>query len=230
MEVREDEDGHPCKLPSVSRVSLFCRHNRFTAECPICSKGTVLDPNRSVRRPSAPRPRAGRKRPSGPPPGAARLTVGPYASAGPYEREDGERYEVRLERVPGGVRLGSWSGAALERRAPVLEAADVEGLVRQVDERELLSEADRAALAAALAEGGGEPGEFGASAGHSGDMRDELRFERLGDGRVRVARWLYRPGPGEWELQEAAPMLPAARFAQAIADAVRHGVLDTTHR
>jgi hypothetical protein len=22
--------------------SLFCRHNRFTAECPICSKGSVL--------------------------------------------------------------------------------------------------------------------------------------------------------------------------------------------
>jgi hypothetical protein len=212
-------------------VSLFCRHNRFTAECPICSKGTVLDPNRSgARRPSAPRPRAGKKRPSGPPPGAARLATGPYAKAGPYEREDGERYEVRLERVPGGVRLGSWSGAALERRAPVLAAADVAGLVREVAERELLPERDREALAAALAESGEEPGDVGASTGRSGDMREELRVERLDEGLVRVGRWLYRPGPGVWELQEAAPMLPAVRFAEALASAVRHGVLDATRQ
>ena len=46
-------------------MSLFCRHNRFVAECPICSKGTVLDPNMkperrprpaTVRRPGAKRP------------------------------------------------------------------------------------------------------------------------------------------------------------------------------
>ena len=212
------------------RVSLFCRHNRFMADCPICSKGTVLDPNRSVsRRSSAPRPRtAGRKRPAGPPPGAARVTVGPYASAGPYEREDGTSYEVRLERVPGGVRLGSWSGRELERRAPVLAAADVAALVHQVEERELLPEPDRAALAGALAASGAEPGGFGASEGRSGELRDELRVESVGVGQVRVGRWLYRPGPGEWELQEAAPMLPAARFAEALAGAVRRGVLDTT--
>jgi hypothetical protein len=219
------------ELPSVSHLSLFCRHNRFTAECPICSKGTVLDPNRSgARRPSAPRPRSGGKKRPGPPPGAARLTVGPYASAGPYERDDGERYEVRLERVPGGVRLGSWSGAALERRAPVLAAADVAALVREVDERELLSEPDRAALRAAVeGDGASEPGDFGASPGRAGDLQDELRVERLADGRVRVGRWLYRAGPAEWELQEAAPMLPAARFAEALASAVRRGVLGTTH-
>lgn len=211
-------------------MSLFCRHNRFTAECPICSKGTVLDPNRSgTRRPSAPRPRSGgKKRPSGPPPGAARLTAGPYVSAGPYEREDGERYEVRLERVPGGVRLGSWSGSALERRAPVLAAADVALLVRELGERELLPEQDREKLKAALAESGGEPGGVGASAGRSGELREELRVERLDEGLVRVGRWIYRPGPAEWELQEAAPMLPAARFAEALAGAVRHGVLDAT--
>lgn len=211
-------------------MSLFCRHNRFTADCPICAKGTVLDPNvKKPRRPSAPRPKAaGRKRPAGPPPGAARVTVGPYASAGPYAREDGTSYEVRLERVPGGVRLGSWSGRELERRAPVLAPGDVPGLVLQVDERELLSEPDRAALAAALRQEAREPGGFGSSPGRSGELREELRIERTADGLVRVGRWLFRPGLGEWELQEAAPMLPAARFAEALAGAVRHGVLDAT--
>ena len=31
-------------------VPTFCRHNRFVAECPICSKGTVLDPNQAARK------------------------------------------------------------------------------------------------------------------------------------------------------------------------------------
>lgn len=216
-------------------MSLFCRHNRFTAECPICSKGTVLDPGRSGRRPAArsstPRARGGRR--PGPPPGAARVTVGPHATAGPYDREDGERYEVRLERVPGGVRLGSWSSAALERRAPVLRLDDLAGLVLDADERELLSERDRIALREALAAeqkpaGAPAAATFGASPGRSGDLSDELRVERLDGERVRIARWLYRPGPGEWELQEAAPMLPAARFAEALASAVRDGVLAAT--
>ncbi len=54
-------------------------------------------------------------------------------------------------------------------------------------------------------------------------MRDELRVESVGEGDVRVARWILRPG-GDWELQEAPPMLPAARFAEAIASARRAGV------
>ena len=29
-------------------MPTFCRHNRFFADCPICSKGTVLDPDRSA--------------------------------------------------------------------------------------------------------------------------------------------------------------------------------------
>ena len=35
---------------------------------------------------------------------------------------------------------------------------------------------------------------------------------------MRVARWILRPG-ADWELQEAPPMLPAARFAEALAAA-----------
>jgi len=45
---------------------------------------------------------------------------------------------------------------------------------------------------------------------------------------VRIARWVHRPGTGTWELQEAAPMLPAERFAEALESAVRRGVFATT--
>src|SRR3954465_11727347 len=126
-------------------TSLFCRHNRFTADCPICSKGTVLDPERSssrarsssgtARRSPASRSAATSK--------GARVVTGPYVTAGPYEADDGGvRYEVRLERVPGGVRLASWSLGQLQRGAPVLDAADVPAMVESARDRALLSERD----------------------------------------------------------------------------------------
>ena len=99
---------------------LFCRHNRFTAECPICSKGTVLEQHVPS---SAPRPRKPAK-PKEPP--AGRQFRGPYASSGPYDRDE-RTVEVRLEKVPGGIRLAAWSGGALQREAPVLPAADLRG-------------------------------------------------------------------------------------------------------
>jgi hypothetical protein len=213
-------------------TSLFCRHNRFTADCPICSKGTVLDPERSASRQrssgggTASR-RSGASRPAATSKGA-RVVTGPYVTAGPYEPEDGgARYEVRLERVPGGVRFATWSLGQLQRGAPVLEAADVPGLVESARERALLSERDLRALEGALdveVSSSSEPDEFGASPGRSGDLRDELRVESLGDGRVRVARWIMRPNFG-WELQDAPVMLPAARYAEALRAAVRAGVL-----
>jgi hypothetical protein len=46
-------------------------------------------------------------------------------------------------------------------------------------------------------------------------MQEELRVERLEDGRVRIGRWILRPGAG-WELQEAPVMLPVKRYAEAI--------------
>jgi hypothetical protein len=212
--------------------SLFCRHNRFTADCPICSKGTVLDSGRQATRPRAPAPsRASGMRTSSrrsADTGGVRRVTGPYVSAGPYER-DGTRAEVRLERVPGGVRLAEWSAGTLEPRAPVIEATDLAPLVAAARERELLPERDVDALERALsAEPGGplpareEP--FGASPGSAGLMREELRVERLDEGRVRIGRWVLRPSHG-WELQEAPTMLPAKRYAEAIADAVRRGVL-----
>ena len=143
---------------------------------------------------------------------------GPHVAAGPYERNGGERYEVRLERVPGGVRLASWSGGRLERRAPELPAADVRALVAAAAEHALLPDSDLTALADAVradadpAAGDSSPA---ASPGRAGDLREELRVERVDDRTVRIGRWLFYPSRG-WELQDAAPMLPASRYAEAL--------------
>jgi hypothetical protein len=195
---------------------LFCRHNRFTADCPICSKGTVLEKHvpSATRAPKSPKPAAEK-------PGRQQFR-GPYATAGPYDR-DGERVEVRLEKVPGGVRLAEWRAGALQRHAPVLPAGDLLGLVVQARERELLPQRDLDRLGeAANTEHAGQAAEWGASAGRAGDLPEELRVEAIGDGEVRVARWILRPR-AEWELQDAPPMLPVARFAEALAAARRAG-------
>lgn len=169
---------------------------------------------------------------------------GRYATAGPYH--DGEGYyDVRLERVPGGVRLAEWDGSGLRRRAPVLATADLAALIAGA--AEVLAEPDAARLAAALEvaaepeaapaqeaalaqeigpeqQAPAEPATVGVSRGRSGDFKEELRVEPLGEGRLRVARWVLRPGAG-WQLQEAPPMLPAARYAEALANAARSGAL-----
>jgi hypothetical protein len=190
-------------------VSLFCRHNRYTAECPICSKGTALDTAAPPRRR---RTSASARRSSAAP---ARTYKGPYAAAGPYQDEDGI-YEVRLEQVPGGLRLAEWAAGSIRRRAPVLAAADLPGLVREAGEQGAMLEEDAAAVLEGLArpEGGGS----GASPGRAGELRDELRVEPLEGERVRVARWILRPNHG-WELQEAPVMLPPGRYVEAIAAA-----------
>jgi hypothetical protein len=167
-------------------------------------------------RPARPRGRpssATRARRS-PAPGATRPTRGPFVSAGPYE--DG--HEIRLERVPGGLRVAAWQAGRIARCAPVLAAGDLSRLLRDAAREELLE-------APPLLEAGvvGH-GKHGASPGRSGELRDELRVERLDSVRVRIARWILRPNAG-WELQEAPVMLPQARFAQALAAAAEKGVL-----
>jgi hypothetical protein len=194
-------------------LPTFCRHNRFVAECPICSKGTVLDPNEA-----APRRRAGAsggRRTARPAANLARTSRGPFVSAGPY---DGA--EIRLERVPGGLRLAAWRGGQIERTAPVLAIGDVPGLLAEAATEGLLSLDEAAETSAPTA----EPGAFGASPGRAGELRDELRVERIGDDQVRLARWVMRPNRG-WELQEAPVMLPPKRFGEALAAAARKGVL-----
>lgn len=204
-------------------MSTFCRHNRFTADCPICSKGTVLESGQATRRKSSssvPRKRsAGEK-------GAVPAFSGPYV-AGPARRdEDDALYLIRLEKVPGGVRIGEWRGSALSPAAPVLPAEDLADLVARSGEA--LQARDSAKLIEALGtapvQGGDGEAIAGVSRGRSGDFKEELRVEALEDGQLRVARWVLRPAIG-WELQDAPPMLPAARYAEALADAARQGLI-----
>jgi len=198
--------------------ALFCRHNRFTADCPICAKGTVLD----TSAPAAPR-RARDSGATGARPkgrrGSAAPARYPVAEVGPYEDLDGVAHRVRLERVLGGLRLAAWTGDALVRRAPRLPAADLPVLLARAGERAVVTPAEAEARDGALR--GGEapptaPG-LGSSPGRAGDLQDELRAELEEDGlTLRVARWVLRPGRG-WEMQDAPTMLPAARYAEAFA-------------
>jgi hypothetical protein len=186
------------------------------ADCPICSKGTVLDPSLRPARPrSATRSSTSK--------GARRTTTataearpsrGEFASAGPYE--DGR--EIRLERVPGGLRLAGWHAGQLVRGAPVLELRDLPALLAEAAHKELLAPVGIDAGAEA------GHGAHGASPGRSGELRDELRVERLDGERVRIARWIMRPNRG-WELQEAPVMLPPARFTEALEAAAATGAL-----
>lgn len=190
-------------------MSLFCRHNRFLADCPICSKGTPMEHASASPRRSSTAGRTSRTKPA-----AAPAVKGPYGSAGPYSDDDGT-YEVRLERVPGGLRLAAWAAGALRRGAPVLAEDDLPELVRDAIEQGVV-DADDGLL------GEDAPLGPGRSAGRSGDMREELRVEPLDAGRLRIARWIMRPGRG-WELQEAPVMLPARRFAEALASGAAAG-------
>jgi hypothetical protein len=198
-------------------TSLFCRHNRFTADCPICSKNTVLArPAPAERtRPSSSRS-SGRK--AAPRSSAPTVTRYPHVSVGPVEHE-AHIYEVRFEKVPGGLRLGQWRSGELERKAPVMPASSL---------RELIEDArGRGFVKFELPEGARDTGDdFGVSGGRAGDMTDELRVERVGEGFIRIARWIFWPGTGVgWELQDAPVMLPEKRYEQALLDAAAKRVL-----
>ena len=195
-------------------MSRFCRHNRLTAECPICSKDTAAraGPGQPAPRaaPAGARERTPRRRT------AARVSRGPFVSAGPYE--DGQ--EVRLERVPGGLRLADWQRGSDRRAVRRCSRSGTSApLLDDAAHKELLEPPSTLESAAA-----GGRGEHGASPGRAGELRDELRVERLDGARVRIARWIMRPNAG-WELQEAPVMLPPARFVEALASAARKGVL-----
>ena len=119
--------------------------------------------------------------------------------------------------MPGGLRLASWRGGQIERAAPGAgDAPTCPACSPRRPTEELL----RARGASGGRPAAAEPGAFGASAGRTGELRDELRVERIEDGRVRVARWIMRPNRG-WELQQAPVMLPPKRFAEALAAAAQ---------
>src|SRR3954462_1246563 len=162
-------------------TSLFCRHNRFTADCPICSKNTVLAAAAPAERARPAKPSA---RSSGRKPAAPTITRYPHVSVAPVEHE-ARIYEVRLEQVPGGLRLGQWRSGELERKAPVLPASAL---------RELFDEArGRGLVKFDLPEGMADAGDdMGVSGGRAGDMKEELRLERVAEpGFVRIARWIF---------------------------------------
>lgn len=194
-------------------MSQFCRHNRFVAECPICSKGTVLDPNRKPERRPRPAARSAAKRPVAAASGV-RVSRGEFALAGPYE--DGR--EIRLEKVPGGLRLAAWHAGALVKDAPMIALEDLAGMLRSAAEQGLLDQSEFTT--------GGDPalGAHGVSPGRTGELRDELRVERIDEEWLRIARWIMRPNRG-WELQEAPVLLPADRFLGALGSAAERGVL-----
>lgn len=199
--------------------SLFCRHNRFTADCPICSKGSVLSRQAPERtkpsKPAASRPRSG---------SGARKVAAPAVTRYPHVSVEIDAHEVRLEQVPGGLRLGSWRGGALEKKAPVLPAGALRELVEEARGRGYvqfdLPESQRGQLEA-------DPDSFGVSPGRAGDLNEELRLERAAEaGHVRLARWIFWPGSGVgWELQDSPVMLPERRYEQALLDGVSKGLL-----
>jgi hypothetical protein len=197
-------------------TSLFCRHNRFTAECPICSKNSVLSRPAPAERSRPSRPSSGRK--PARKAAAPTMTRYPHVSVGPVEHE-ARIYEVRLEQVPGGLRLGQWRSGELERKAPVLPASTLRELIDEARGRDFV----KFELPERMAESGDD---YGLSPGRAGDMQEELRVERLGEGYVRIARWIFWPGTGVgWELQDAPVMLPEKRYEQALTDAAANGVI-----
>jgi hypothetical protein len=162
------------------------------------------------------RPRASRKEAAA----AATVTRYPHVSTGPLER-DARVYEVRLEKVPGGLRLGEWRSGVLERHAPVLPASALRALADEAIERGIARWEQLAETIAAL------DAETAISEGRAGDLREQLRVERLDEpGLVRVARWLFWPGGGVgWDLQESPVMLPEARFREVLAKAAEAGLI-----
>ena len=133
---------------------------------------------------------------------------------------------MRIERVPGGVRLAEWAGGQIRRSAPVLAAQDLAPLLETTRERSLLGDADVESLIAAVTTpvAAADGPEFGASSGRTGDMQEELRVEPVGEGRVRIGRWILRPG-ADWELQNTPVMMPAKRYAEALRAAAARGLL-----
>ena len=202
VEVGDDGRGHARMVAArhYSRplVPTFCRHNRFVADCPICSKGTVLDPaQQAPRRRQAPS-RSGARR---------------AAKAGGRHGA----HLARAVRVRGPLRRRGGAAGARARRAAA-------GLVARRSDRAHRPGA-RAQRPARPARRGGRRGAAAArrrrrhgAAAEPGRLRrrapaapascaTSCASSAVEDDRVRVARWIMRPNRG-WELQEAPVMLP----------------------
>ena len=121
MEIGDDRAAHGVFNASLSRP----RERPLLPPQPLHRRLPDLLEGHAARESTCParrRARAEPPKPAGAEARAAQQFRGPYATAGPYER-DGERVEVRLEKVPGGVRPGGVGG----RRAPAPRARAARG-------------------------------------------------------------------------------------------------------
>lgn len=232
----------------------FCIHSRLLAECPICRRGTPLDPvYGETERKSASTTRrraaaAGRSTRSGATRPRQAATPGVRASAVVHGLEDsaGRPYEVRLDVVPGGVRLAEWQSGALAQRPPRLPADELARLCREIaasgalaaPAAEALSAAGEALAAAApalvaatasAAPAGDSAGRPAASAAPAG-ATPPLAGSSLGRAGELVDEIRVEPvgdgvvrvgrwtGPAnlERELKETPVIAPAERLAEAI--------------
>ena len=135
-----------------------------------------------------------------PRPGGARSSRGPFVAAGPYDgrREIGSR----RSREGCGSQPGTAGRSIAPRRCstrPTCPACWARRRRRSFCMRTVPSLAGGQAA---------EPGAFGASAGRSGELRDELRVERLETTGSASRAGSCGPNRG-WELQDAPVLLPA---------------------
>ena len=129
---------------------------------------------------------------------------------------------MRLERVPGGLRLAEWQAGPSRAGRPCCARRPRRACWREAASKELVADAR------ALADG------RRAESGDVARMAAPARAARAScatscgwsvDGEPRADRALgLRPGAG-WQLQEAPVMLPPARFEQALAAAAEQGLL-----
>ena len=164
--------------------------------------GAAPAPERAARQRSSPKRRARRR-------------SGTRVSTRPVRRGRAVRGRARGAAREGSRRPPARRLArrpAREGRSRAWRSSDLPALLGSAAEQGLLARA----RSRPAPDGERAVGSHGASPGRSGELRDELRVERLDDERLRIARWIMRPNRG-WELQEAPVLLPADRFLGALA-------------
>lgn len=130
-----------------------------------------------------------------------------------------EAGDIRLEKVPGGLRLAAWRAGSIDKRAPTMPRSAARALAEEGRERGIVN-FDLPEPTETRSQG------TAASEGRAGDMKEELRLETLDEGLVRIARWVFWPGAGAgWQLQDSPVLLPEDRFEQVFSEAARSGLI-----
>ena len=187
--------------------SLFCRHNRFTAECPICSKGSVLAREAPERvkpaKPASTRSKSAVAQGGGGDASRATRTSRPSRSS---TRRASTRCGSR--RCPAAC---GWRVARGRARAPRPGAARVRA-ARRCSTRRAGARWWASTWRTREPQAEGIGGKRGPRGRHEGGAA--AGAPRPSPASSASARWIFWPGTGVgWELQEAPVMLPEARFA-----------------